>query len=408
MAFVRSFRRLCRREYFEGTRYIFPIVAAWLVKKVFAEELWLRIPTVISGMIVSYLTDAHIPSRIVVVGSQTFNKVKTLSANEIIHLTPVPVRDYIGGDRVGRSFTLDARIIELLRELMHERLYGTVENIGSKMGRCKFASYVYPLITTFEDFKGLCTCLQQKNLLEDFLEHANEDILEGMILEVNKGGDSYFPPQVIPSALSSAFERGDLDGVIFLLRVTEQCDKVEKERTEGAVSFFKFAEIIEQMFEKLSFEKHGTIIKHFLSLYGEEFEKKHPTIYRVFCEELGRKTGKSFGMPSGREFLTDLARQPIYLSLSDFVRKIDSIKYYEEYAIIRVVSSNWRECIGAFLFDDEESGKSRWSVLRGQCPDMYPGDYPSSSTEREKFLERFKPKRVWMEKWEQENVRVKL
>ena len=111
---------------------------------------------------------------------------------------------------------------------------------------------------------------------------------------------------------------------------------MERERTEGAVSFFKFPEIVEQMFEKLSFENHGMIIRHFLSLYGEEFEKKHPTIYRVFCEELGRKTGKSFGMPSGREFLTDLARQPIYLSLSDFVRKIDSFKDYQEYAIVRV------------------------------------------------------------------------
>ena len=35
---------------------------------------------------------------------------------------------------------------------------------------------------------------------------------------------------------------------------------------------------------------------------------------------------------------------------------------------------------------------------------MYPIDYPSSSTEREKFLERFKPKRAWMEKWKKENA----
>ena len=242
----------------------------------------------------------------------------------------------------------------------------------------------------FEDFKGLCACLQQKNLLKDFLEHANEEIREGIIREVNKGGDSYFPPQVILVALLSAFERGDLDGVIFLLRVAEHSDKVE---------------IIEQMFEKLSFENHGTIIKHFLFLHGEELERKHPVIYRAFCEELGRKTGKTLGMRGGWGFLTDLARQPIYLSLSDFVRKIDPIANYpfDEYAIARFGNSNWRECIGAFLFDDETRGRSRWYVLGEKCPDMYSGRYPSTSTEREKFLERFRPKRVWKEEWEKEN-----
>ena len=105
------------------------------------------------------------------------------------------------------------------------------------------------------------------------------------------------------------------------------------------------------------------------------------------------------GHLSGRAFLTDLARQPIPISLGDFFKGFKRQTFAHH---IFLNGLNWRECMSAWMFDDEASGRTRWAALTQEYPTKYVGDYPSTDEARKAFLMQFKSKQEWEEEWMRE------
>ena len=61
-------------------------------------------------------------------------------------------------------------------------------------------------------------------------------------------------------------------------------------------------------------EKNSMPLKQFLSLYGEEFGKKHPSIFETICQELVRGLRCQLDNPASQKLLIDLVGQPSLLT----------------------------------------------------------------------------------------------
>ena len=48
-----------------------------------------------------------------------------------------------------------------------------------------------------------------------------------------------------------------------------------------------FKWFVRGFFERYTPEKDSTLFKRFFTIYGDEFNKKHPSVFAVFCGELG-------------------------------------------------------------------------------------------------------------------------
>ena len=197
---------------------------------------------------------------------------------------PLPTRKSVTkGKNVGceligaqheRVVLLNAQLPELLEGLINEGHYETLRMIGMTLNVSQLRKYIYPFITKIEHCKEFYECLTNNGLLGDFFAYVLE-------------------------AIGSEMEKAELAA------------------REKISNLFQ---ILEFVIGDVILEKCIPAIKRFLVIHGNELEKRHLNIYQKFYEKLGRMVGSSLGESWGRAFLTDLARQPILISLSDFFK----------------------------------------------------------------------------------------
>ena len=160
------------------------------------------------------------------------------------------------------------------------------------------------------------------------------------------------------------------------------------------------------MFSRLSLKWHGTLIKRFLVCHGDALEREHPAIYRAFCEKVGDLLG-GCPEPNAGAFLIELARQPVPLSLKQFIDGLLSPVHVRS-GLFNFNLWQWREFHEVLVFNDESKGRERWMFLRRWNPSKYAGDYPSSEGARAAFLSGFKSKQELVEEWLEEESSEKL
>ena len=149
--------------------------------------------------------------------------------------------------------------------------------------------------------------------------------------------------------------------LIFLkLTISVKCDSIydaialslKEDRYERVAGLFeaaqerpawknKFGWFVIGFFERYPPEKNSMPLKRFLSLHGEELNKKHPDIFKTICEELVWRLRCQLDNPASQKLLIDLVGQlslltPVafawgFLHYADDTARANFIKYgYKE------------------------------------------------------------------------------
>ena len=73
-------------------------------------------------------------------------------------------------------------------------------------------------------------------------------------------------------------------------------------------------------FDNLAPWKDSKPLKRFLTLRGEEFNGKHPTVYETFCQELVDCLRLELNDPNGKKLMVELVAQPDLLTPVAFAK----------------------------------------------------------------------------------------
>ena len=143
--------------------------------------------------------------------------------------------------------------------------------------------------------------LKQHKMVPGFLAHGKmvlvrEIIVESNLLETNWCGQC----DSIYDAIALSLREGHNDRVVDLFEAAH--GRPAKETT--ALWWF-----VSGFFKRYNLEKDGVPLKRFITLHGEELNKRNPAIFEVFCEELVWKL--NLGLEDGdSQKLVDLVGQP--------------------------------------------------------------------------------------------------
>ena len=152
-------------------------------------------------------------------------------------------------------------------------------------------------------------------------------------------------------------------------------------------------------------------LKRFLSLYGEEFSKKHPDTFKTICKKLVWELRCRLDSPVSQKLLLDLVGQPSLLTpvaftwgfLNVFVGDIDRANF---------VKYGYKEATEEGLKGEHEyGGRDLWRVMVSNYPTRFFGEYPSTNKARNIALKDLPTKQDREEAWAEKNapsLRVKL
>ena len=344
-----------------GTRLNFSIMTAWMTRRILDKDLNVRMPIVIINMIITYITDEQLAARRSIVEE-------------------------------GGIMTQSARLSNLLRELMDDGYYDMVYKMARRMGKEIFKHHLYSSMTTVEHYKGVHGYLSDNFLLEDFLIKGTRAGVTAVIQEIDEDDKLHLHTNPISRALNTAFKDGNFDRVVcLLLALKGRCELGNA--TEVSKISSELSTVMQYMFDYAkSMKDIRAHAKHFLVLHGDEFDDNHFAIHQMFCKELGRKVRREFGDSCPREFLIDLARQPVPVSVRALVEglveghDLDKMPYY-------IVGLAWREFHQSLIFENQDAGWRLWPFMKRSIPSKYVGEFPSSAKACQAFLNRFKPRR---------------
>ena len=390
------FHSQCR----EVTVRNFSIMIAWMARKILDKNSNITMPRAIIDIIIPYITDERLPAR-----RDTIENVNLVSVKEeeqftigdyvitkICYSSVVYIEGHLEDYQERMIMTLSVQLPILLRELMEDGHHDTICNIV-RMGGNRFHKYLYPLVTTLKDYTGVYECLQENEKCEEFLVQGAEAGVAAVIKGIERGSKLYIDNQRLSWAIYSA-SFGEYRRAVHLLVASKDRYEMENGGIESVEEYAEFSKIVYGRFFLPSSDLSARV-KGFLVLHGDELNEKHPLIHQTFCRELGEHMERSFDGEQVREFLADLARQPIPLSVGDFAKGLLSkdgmseIPYYLE-------GSEWRELHEALIFGDQGIGEKLWSIMKGA---NYSGNYPSTNEARQAFLEKIKSKKTLEQGW---------
>ena len=75
-----------------------------------------------------------------------------------------------------------------------------------------------------------------------------------------------------------------------------------------------------RFFYNLAPWKDSKSLKRFMTLKGEEFNSKYPTVYEIFCQRLVCHLKYELDDPNGKKLMVDLVAQPALLTPIAFVK----------------------------------------------------------------------------------------
>ena len=146
-------------------------------------------------------------------------------------------------------------------------------------------------------------------------------------------------------------------------------------------------------------------LKRFLTLHGEELNKKHPAIFGTICQELVWKLTWQLDNPVSQKLLIDLVGQPSLLTPVAFARGF----FYpsDDTSRANFIKYGYKEAIEEGLKEEYD----RWGKVVGsdgeQFPNQFSGEYPSTDEARAVALKDFKPtKQDREEAWIVNNARI--
>ena len=381
-----------------GTRLNFPIMTAWMTRNILDEDLNIGMSTVITNTIITYITNERLPSRRHV--NEDLSSVEegeqfitdNSSARKISHSSSMNIEDE--DDQEEMIMTQEAQLPNLLGELIDEGgLLETIQNIGERMSSSRFWVILLPLITTIQQYIRMHDFLKINYVLDNFLADGSEVVVTAVIHGSKMGDALYIDSNTISYALRQAFNDGNFDRVICLMVALK-----ERSKLEVGGKFSELSECVSWMLFWAPKDDFGALVKRFLVLHGGELNEKHPVIHQVFCEQLGQYVRKRFNDSEAREFLTDLERQLVPLSVRDFAGGL--LEYNGIFKMTFYLEGlEWRELYEALLFNDEERGETLWSIMKDGNSPKCSGDYPSSNDARKAFMSGFKSRRELQMGW---------
>jgi len=155
-------------------------------------------------------------------------------------------------------------------------------------------------------------------------------------------------------------------------------------------------------------ERDRMPLKRFLALHGEEFNKKHPVIFKTICQELVRKLKLQPDNLASQKLLIGLVGQPYPLTPVAFARGFLSVAGDRDR--VNFIKYGYKEAIEEGLKGEYQyGGKLLWAAMVRTFPNQFPGEYPSTDGAHSFALKDFKPtKQDREEAWAKENTPILL
>ena len=175
---------------------------------------------------------------------------------------------------------IDTLTLEKLKEFVSKEQYDEVIKLADGMDKNKFLRYLCQVVTTLDQFKGLYEYLKQHKMVPGFLAHGEMALVRKVIVETDLlETDNFGRCDSIYDAIALSLKEDRHERVAGLFEAAQ-------ERPAWKNMFDQF---VDGFFERHPPEKDSMPLKRFLTLHGEEFSKKHPAIFKTFCEKLVRK-----------------------------------------------------------------------------------------------------------------------
>jgi len=149
-------------------------------------------------------------------------------------------------------------------------------------------------------------------------------------------------------------------------------------------------------------------LKRFLTLYGEEFSKKHPVTFETICEKLVLGLNCQLHNLASKKLLIDLVGQPSLLTPVAFAEGF--LWNAGDTDRANFIQYGYKEAIEEGLKEDYDDGCIYlWEVMVSKYPNQFSGEYPSTAEARSIALRDFKPtKQDREEAWIKENAPILL
>ena len=177
------------------------------------------------------------------------------------------------------------QVAEKFRELMSEKRYGEIVELGNSMEKDILAKHLYPLMTTTEHCKYLNGYLNSRGMIPDFLMLGETGVVRKAILEFeNMDSDYYIFHEHICDAITLSIKEHRDDRAISLLRIERERHATADEQRKLAGKTPQF-EVLLSDFSKRLIEKEDTApLKRFLTIYREELDEGWPNIFEIMCQ----------------------------------------------------------------------------------------------------------------------------
>jgi len=269
------------------------------------------------------------------------------------------------------------------------------------MDNDKFLKQLCPVVKTLGHYYGLVEYFKSHKMVPSFLVHGNMKVVKEVIAEIRY------------CDIQGYTDGGDLETAIPLALKEEHYDRAmdlfvaRQERTaeEDGIDFEMF---MHWFFEGIEPWEDSKSLKRFMTLQGEEFYNKHPTVYETFCQILVYRLRRKFDNPKARKLLVDLVAQPALLTPIAFVKGFLH-GYVHNTDRFNLIKYGWSEAIREGLKEEyEEGGELLWKVIMSKYPSDVSINYPLSDDVLAAVLKKFKTKGELEEEWSKENGKVLL
>ena len=197
-------------------------------------------------------------------------------------------------------------------ELISKEQYEEIAELGKKMSDKELLKCLCQVVTNLDHFKGLFGYLEQRNMVPDFLAQGETVLVRKVIVETDLlETDSFFGEcNSIYDAIALSFKEDRHERVAGLFEAAG-----ERPAWKNYFSLF-----VKGFFKRYPPQKISMPLKRFLSLYGEEFSKKHPDIFKTLYQELVWNLRDRLDNPASRKLLIDLVGQPSLLTPIAYAR----------------------------------------------------------------------------------------
>ena len=279
---------------------------------------------------------------------------------------------------------------EDFQELLGAGKYGTIIKIGKSMKDDEFLMHLCPVITTLDHFKGLLEYLKQHKMVAGFLAHGEMVLVRKVVAETGLFETEYDGEcGSIYDAIALSFKEDRHERVAGLFEAA-------KGRPNWRDNFDWF---VNGFFDRHAPEKDDVPLKRFFTLHGEEFNRKHPAIFKTICQGLVGKLRLQLDNADSQKLLIGLIGQPSLLTPAAFARGFLYLAGGGDRA--NFIKCGYRETIEEGLKKKYQyGGRYLWDLMVSTLPNQFFGKYPSTDEARSIALKNFKPtKQDLEEQW---------